>query len=45
MEKEKKLKDIAIITYSRAYNYGSALQAYALYNETATSYLQNFRTQ
>ena len=30
MEKEKKTKDIAIITYSRAYNYGSALQAYAL---------------
>lgn len=30
MENEKKLKDIAIITYSRAYNYGSALQAYAL---------------
>lgn len=30
MEKEEKLKNIAIITYSRAYNYGSALQAYAL---------------
>ena len=26
----KKKKNIAIITYSRAYNYGSALQAYAL---------------